>query len=111
MLTSLLVSLGFLLFAIDETRDASTRSATQVAGRSASRSADPNPDQERSRERAHGTVREAIDDANDLLLAPFAGLSSGSDSKWARRGVPALVALVVFGLGGGFLARFARGRP
>ena len=36
--------------------------------------------------------------------------SSGSDSSWVRRGVPTLLALVVYGFGLSFLARYARGR-
>ena len=33
-------------------------------------------------------MREAIDDADDVLVAPFAGLVDGSSSSWVRRGVP-----------------------
>ena len=35
---------------------------------------------------------------------------SSDDSRWAQRGVFAVLALLVFGFGLGFLARFARGR-
>lgn len=110
MACSLLVGLGWLLFALDETRSASAESAAVIAGDDAATRADPSPEQERARERIHSGVREAIDDANDVLLAPFAGVTSGSDDRWARRTVPALLALLVYGFGLGFLARFARGR-
>lgn len=102
ILVSLVIAASFVLFAIDESRDASSRAQAQIAGTAG---------QERARERAHGRVREAIDDANDVLLEPFAGVSDGSSSRWLRRGVPTVLGLLVFGLGGGFLARFARGRP
>ena len=48
-------------------------------------------------------MREAIDDANDLLLQPFSGLVN-SPSNWVMHGVPALLALLVYGLGLGLLA-------
>ena len=111
MAASVIVVVGWGLFAYDETKAASDLSATQSSGRVAARTADPSPDQERAREEAHGDVREAIDDANDVLLAPFAPIAEDSSSKWGRRTVPALLALLVYGLGLGFLARFASGRP
>ena len=107
IVASLLVVLGWGLFALDETRAASELSAVESSGRDAARAADPSPDEERAREQAHGKAREAIDDANDVLLAPFASLSDNSDSKWVRRTVPAFIALLVYGLGLSFLARFA----
>jgi hypothetical protein len=38
-----------------------------------------------------------------VLLAPFAGLID-SDSAWVNRGVPALLALLLYGAGLGLLA-------
>ncbi|HEX6387898.1 MAG TPA: hypothetical protein VFZ89_00570 [Solirubrobacteraceae bacterium] len=104
------VILSFGLFAIDETRAASNQTVAELAGRDAARSADPSPAEERAREQAHGDVRELIDDGNDLLTAPFAGVVSDSASRWTRRGVPAILALLAFGFGLGYLARFAEGR-
>ena len=105
-----IVLLSFALFAIDETRDASERTTAAIAGLEATRTSDPSADQERARERAHSRVRETIDDADDVLVAPFAGLVDSSSSSWVRRGVPTLIALVLYGFGLSFLARFARGR-
>jgi hypothetical protein len=48
-------------------------------------------------------VREAIDDANDVLLAPFASVID-SDSAWVNHGVPALLGLLLYGVGLGLLA-------
>jgi hypothetical protein len=104
------VALGWGLFAIDQARGASNESVAGIAGDPATFS-DPSPDQERAREKQHGTVREFIDDVNDVLLSPFAGLTDSSGSKWVRRSIPALIALLVYGFGGGYIARFARGRP
>jgi hypothetical protein len=65
----------------------------------------PTADQEDLREQEHSKVREAIDDADDLLLRPFTGVVA-SNSNWVVRGVPTLLALLVYGLGLGLLANF-----
>jgi hypothetical protein len=107
-LASAVVLVSFLLFAVDEARTASDQTAAEIEGRRASRTADPSPAQERDRERAHGTVRETIDDVDDVLVAPFASLVPADANRWARRGVPMVLALLVYGFGLGFLARMVR---
>lgn len=102
---------SYVLFAADELRDASDASAEQVAGRAAARDPAPSSSQERDREKAHTSIREGIDDVNDVLMAPFAGLVDTSDSLWVRRTVPLVLALLVYGFLLSFLARFATGRP
>jgi hypothetical protein len=102
-----LVLLGWGWFAANETDAASKDSQAEIAGHAAARTADPDPDQERAREKVNGPVHEVVDDANDVLLRPFAGIASDSSSKWVRRTVPALLALLVYGFGLGLLARFA----
>src|SRR5215210_2976812 len=77
----------------------------RTAGEARLRRERAGPGGERQRERAHGPVREAIDDANDVLLDPFAGIVD-SESPWVTRGVPSLLALAVFGFGLGMLANF-----
>jgi hypothetical protein len=110
VICSLLVLVGWGWFAADETGAASKTSQAEIAGQGAARTADPDPDQERAREKVNGSAHEYVDDANDVLLRPFAGVTSGSSSKWLRRSIPALLALVVYGFGLGLLARFAAGR-
>ena len=109
IVASALVLVGWALFGIDETRGASDLSQREIAGQVAIRNADPTPAQERAREDLHSSAREAIDDANDILLAPFAGLVDGSTSQWVRRTVPMLLGLLIYGFGLGYLARYARG--
>jgi len=102
---SLIIVAGFALFALDEFDRVSSKQRSELAGFERS---DPTPVGERQRERRHSTGREYIDDANDVLLKPFAGVVD-SGSRWAQRGVPTLLALLAcFALG--FLARFAKGR-
>lgn len=113
---SLIALLSLGAFAIDQARSGSEASRAGIARQDhvttddPSGYANPTPAQERLREAVHGPVREALDDADDIVVAPFASISDGSSSAWARRGVPALLALVVYGFGLGFLARFASGR-
>jgi hypothetical protein len=107
VVASVLVILGFGLFVNDEARSASNQTTAEIAGRLAARNPDPTTEQERAREAAHSAPRELVDDANDILLTPFASIGEGSSSRWVRRGVPALFALLVYGFGVGMLARFA----
>ena len=107
ILVSVVIVLSFGLFAIDELNGASARNEAKLAQ---DLEVNPGPAAERQREKDHGAVREAIDDANDFVVSPFDGLVSSHDSLWTQRGVPALLALLLFGLGLGFLSRFMRGR-
>lgn len=104
---SLIVTAGFVLFAVDDIDRASTRVQGRVAGYDVT---PPTPAGERARERRNSWGRELIDDANDVLLAPFAVFVSDTNrSRWVERGVPSIVALIVYGFGLGFLSRFSRG--
>jgi hypothetical protein len=110
IVAAVLVIAGWGAFAWDETRAASNESQAQIAGTAASSLPDPTPAQERAREHVHSQTREWVDDANDVLLKPFAPLVDGSSSRWARRSIAALMALLVYGFGAAYVARFARGR-
>lgn len=111
IVVSLIVVVGFAMFAVDEMdrgsqtqqnaldRDLNTQGKNVVIN-----DPSPPPIQERVREQQHGSVREAIDDVNDVLLAPFASLID-SDNAWVNHGVPSLLALLVYGGGLGMLAR------
>ena len=104
MSASLLIGLGFLMFAADESDKGSREQISKIDD--ALNAPDPTRQQELLRQREHGDLHEAIDDANDFLLKPFAPIVENSDSTWARRGVPTLLALLLYGLGGLLLANF-----
>jgi hypothetical protein len=101
VLASVLVLLGFFAFVWDESSAGSEGQVAKI--QHATQTTTPSSHQESVRERQHGPVREGIDDANDVLLAPFANLVGGNDA-WVQRVVPALLALLVYGLGGTLLA-------
>jgi hypothetical protein len=100
-----IVVLGFVLFAIDEMDKGSTTQQQKLerALGSSDNPIAPSPREEAIRERHQGGFREAVDDVNDVLLAPFVGVI-GSDDVWVRHGVPALLALLLYGFGLGLLA-------
>jgi hypothetical protein len=100
---SAVVVVSFGLFAIDQTRDASKTTATEVAGQTASTAPVPAKD-------ARSGVRRKIDGLSDGLTSPFSSVSDASGSEWVRRGIPMLLALLLYGFGLSYLARYARAR-
>ena len=110
IICSLLVVVGWGWFAFDQTKEASAKTQQEIDGHQATATVDPSPDVERSREKVNGKVHEVVDDANDVLLRPFAPIVQTSTSKWVRRTVPAALALFVYGFGLGLLSRFLAGR-
>ena len=100
----LIVSFG--LFAIEKSKAGAKDQVNKVVGISEPA---PSTENERQREKAHGDVREAIDDADDVLTQPFAGVVN-SGSIWAKRGVATLLALVVYGVILRILAGYLPGR-
>jgi len=107
MVLSAVVALGFVLFAIDELDRGSKTQQQAIDQGTGTRQTvvppAPTPEEEVLREKQHGAAREAIDDANDLLLSPFSGVVT-SKNHWVTHGIPALIALFVYGLGLGLLA-------
>jgi hypothetical protein len=109
ILTSGIVLLGFSLFAVDE-MDRGSKNQQEALARELDGADDvdpaaiaPSAEEEHAREAQHGTVREGVDDANDVLLAPFANLID-SGNAWVSHGVPTVLALLLYGLGLGFVA-------
>jgi hypothetical protein len=114
-IAAVVVLVSFALFAIDQARDGSKQQVAKLGAKleptAASTNvnqADPSPRTERARERKHGKVREAIDDGNDILVSPFSGVVD-SNSIWVQRGVPSLIALLLFGVGLRILATYLPG--
>jgi hypothetical protein len=107
---SVIVGLSFVMFAIDE-MDRGSKTQQEALGEETGNreqfAVEPAPTaaQEDLREQEHSQVREAIDDADDVLLQPFTGVID-SKSNWVTRGVPTLLALLVYGLGLGLVANF-----
>ena len=112
-----LVAISFLLFALDQSREGSEnqvraveRKGAHAPSQAAIDRASPPPTVERARESQHSSVREAIDDADDVLLSPFNDLVE-SKNVWVERLVPGTLAVLLYGLGGMLLANFLPKRP
>jgi hypothetical protein len=100
----LIVIASFAIFVVNQTSSASTHQQEEVSGHV--KTASPHA----SSSTHESTVHKAIDDASNELTSPFSGITSGSSSQWAIRGVNLLLALIVYGFGLGFLARVVRVR-
>jgi hypothetical protein len=102
------VLFGFAFFAADELDRGSRHQQQALSNELQGVTDDPAPiartsADEAAREKAHGTFREVIDDVNDVLLGPFVDLVDSQD-VWVARGVPTILALLLYGVGLGFLA-------
>ena len=107
---ALLVLASFGMFAVDELYEGSENQVYSIKGNSIRAKSQgmidhPSPAApvERLREKSRSAPRELIDDANDVLLAPFANLVESRD-PWPSRVVSGLLAVLIFGLGGLLLA-------
>jgi hypothetical protein len=111
LLACAFVTLSFVYFVIDQTSTASknqtnaiTNDAPEVKAESITKLPNPPPAVEKVREQENDSIHEFVDDVDDVLLAPFTGISNSS-SIWVRRVIPLALALLIYGLGGLYLAR------
>ena len=103
---SAVVLLGFALFAVNEMDKGSQAQQDKVEqelGHDPNDLINPSERDEAYREAHQGKFHEAVDDVNDVLLAPFVDLID-SDSAWVNHGVPTVLALLIYGFGLGLLA-------
>ncbi len=100
LLCCLFVTVSFVLFAHDQVAGASAHQTAEVAGPVAPGTTAPHP-------AAKKQPRAFIDGVARTLRSPFDSIIS-SDNPWVDHGFPAVVALLVYGLGLGLVARYAR---
>jgi hypothetical protein len=91
-----IVAVGFIAFASDQATEGSSKQVQRIEN--AMDEPAPAANVEQTREKRHGKVRELFDDANDVLLKPFAGVVESNDA-WVQRSVPTALALLAYGLG------------
>jgi hypothetical protein len=102
------VLFGFAFFAADELDRGSRTQQQALSNELRGVTDDPAPiartsADEAAREAAHSGFREIVDDANDVLLGPFVDIVDSNDA-WVARGIPTILALLLYGVGLGFLA-------
>jgi hypothetical protein len=103
----LIVIASFVIFAVEQASKASTHQQAAVSGTAANATASAPPAQE-AKPAQESAVHKAIDEAASELTSPFSGVTAGSTSQWVVRGVGTLLALLVYGLGLGYLLRLLR---
>ena len=97
-----IVIASFVIFALNQTKTASKHQTEELTN-------GPNDHSAATSGTGHeDTIHRDIDDASREFTSPFAGIVSGSDSEWLTRGVKLFLALLVYGVGVGFLARALR---
>jgi hypothetical protein len=107
ILCSLVLIVSFAMFASDQAGDSSKKTVAEISAGDGSPAAAGQP--AAKQEKKHSSVRKAIDDANDKLVSPFKGVVA-SNSPWTKHITEGLLAFLVFGVGIGFLARYASTR-
>jgi hypothetical protein len=98
-----LVISSFALFAHDQVAGASQHQQTAELPGAAALAPKPV-----APHKPHAQPRRFIDGAASTLTSPFHSVIK-SDNTWVDHGIPAVLALAVYGLGLGYLARFSRG--
>ena len=97
-----LVIASFTLFAVDQISGASKHQQNEL---SAGVAATPGP----AAPKKKAQPRRFIDGVAGTLTSPFSSIVESSNG-WVEHGLPAVFALIVYGLGIGYVARFSRGR-
>jgi hypothetical protein len=101
---------SFGLYAINQTNTASAHQRESLATNGIVPAAGT-PGSAAQTSEPHTTgVRGVIDEASKALTSPFDGVSASSNSEWLKRGANLALALLVYGFGLGFIARFVRVR-
>jgi predicted secreted protein len=102
----LIVIAWFVVFVVNQTSSASTHQQNEVSEGTAPPADEPSTVAAKRESTLHRTLNETA----DALTSPFAGVVSGSSSEWTIHIVKTLLALLVYGFGLAFLARFLRVR-
>ena len=109
---SAFVAVSFLLFAAVELRDSSEGQVQAIDGTVAPKALEtdvqrpnPTPAIEAVRENNHTSLREGIDDVNDVLVSPFTGFTN-FESVWGERFLALVLGLALYLGGGLMLANF-----
>jgi hypothetical protein len=96
-----LVVASFVLFARNQVAGAAKVQANSISSSSTSEPVVV-------KAKPQGQPGRFIDDAAAKLTSPFNSIIQ-SGSAWVERGVPTVLALLVYGVGLGYLARYSRG--
>lgn len=104
----LIVVAWFVVFAVGQSKTAATHQVNELAGsmQAPAQSLDAQRGGKRT-SKANAATR-MLDEAAETVTSPFSALTAGASSAWLSHGADTLLALLVYGLGVGFLARITR---
>ncbi len=98
---SVLVLASFAMFARDQLAGASAHQVAEINT--------PDPASSGTSKAAHhAQPRRFIDGAASTLTSPFSSIVQ-SDNPWVEHALPTVFALLIYGVGIGYVARFTRG--
>jgi hypothetical protein len=95
----LIVVASLVVFAVNKTKTASVHQQNEVTGRASESEAGTGH---------HDALHQKLDEISNTITSPFASAVEGSTSEWKIHLVKTALALLVYGLGAGFLVRFIR---
>lgn len=107
----LIVVASFVLFAINQTSNASAHQQQELNEAAPATAAGPS--QGSATPRAHSgksSARKTIDEASEAITSPFSAAADATSSQWLKHAINLLLALLVYGFGLAFLARVIRVR-
>lgn len=93
----------FLVFAVNQTGDASNHQTVEIKAAPGSEALKTSTSETKNEGSAHKKLNEVF----SKLASPFSGLTSGS-SEWTIHIVDTLLVLLVYGFGLAFIARLLR---
>jgi hypothetical protein len=96
----LLVTASFAMFALDQARSASQTSVSEISGKV------PYGAPHGGANVHHAWLRRTIDDGASALETPFTSLGVHSSNQWGEQGALLVLALLLYGAGLGFFARW-----
>ena len=110
VLICLIVIASFTVFAVNQTSSASAHQQ-EVLNNEVAKTSPVSGTAGASASSSHeSAVHEAIDEASKAFTSPFDGITAGWSSEWLIRSANLGLALIVYGFGLGYLARFIRVR-
>lgn len=110
----LIVIAWFVVFAAEQSKAATKHQVGELGGTTQQGGAQQTGAQQGGaqsdgkRAAKHNTAHRLLDEVAEAVTSPFSRLTAGTSSAWLAHGADTLLALLVYGLGVGFVARFVR---
>ncbi len=97
-LACLIVIASFAMWAANAGDRASQEQIAEISATGEAPFVPPVQTEEDQREIRNEGPREVINDISDQLVKPFNGVAESSTNEWVQHGVPALLAILAYGM-------------